>query len=82
MNLSSTNFADPITHTNVTEYNHVGGNLNLKPENADSTTVGIVYTPTDGWFAVAYIFGTAYAGAAGIVGVALGVLTNRKRAHK
>ena len=51
LNLSSTNFADPITHTNVTEYNHVGGNLNLKPENADSTTVGIVYTPTDGWFA-------------------------------
>ena len=50
LNLSATNFADPITHTNVTEYNHVGGNPNLKPENADSTTVGIVYTPTDGWF--------------------------------
>jgi outer membrane receptor protein involved in Fe transport len=32
------------------EYTAGGGNPNLKPESADSTTIGMVYTPTSGWF--------------------------------
>ena len=45
----NTSFLNPITQTAGIEYTQSGGNSNLKPETAQSTTVGLVYTPSDGW---------------------------------
>ena len=45
----NTSFYNPITQTAGIEYTQSGGNPNLKPETAQSTTVGLVYTPSEGW---------------------------------
>ena len=45
----NTSFFNPITQVAGIEYTQSGGNPNLKPETAQSTTVGLVYTPSDGW---------------------------------
>jgi iron complex outermembrane receptor protein len=46
----NTSFNNPFTHTFTQEYTQTGGSLALKPEVAASTTIGIVYTPSGGWF--------------------------------
>ncbi len=43
-------FNSASQHTSGPEYTATGGNPNLKPESADSTTIGVVYTPSSGWF--------------------------------
>ncbi|HEY4276173.1 MAG TPA: TonB-dependent receptor [Rhizomicrobium sp.] len=43
-------FNNPVTGLTGPEYTLSGGNPDLKPENADSTTIGLVYTPTAGFF--------------------------------
>ena len=45
----NTSFTNPATHITGIEYQQSGGNQNLRPENADSSTVGIIYTPASGW---------------------------------
>jgi iron complex outermembrane receptor protein len=43
-------FNNPVTGISGPEYTLGGGNSALKPESADSTTIGLVYAPTAGWF--------------------------------
>lgn len=43
-------FNSASQHSSGPEYTATGGNPNLKPESADSTTIGMVWTPSSGWF--------------------------------
>ncbi|HEY4276166.1 MAG TPA: TonB-dependent receptor [Rhizomicrobium sp.] len=43
-------FNNPVTGSSGPEYTLGGGNAALKPESADSTTIGMIYSPTGGWF--------------------------------